>query len=88
MDLDLMDVHNQVRFVEDAVGLESNLLYIVSYKDSYVEGETCQYEEIDFNKALEIYEILKGQDGVEGLAILEYNMMSKKYKLIHEEEMA
>lgn len=88
MDWDLMDIDDQVRFVEDAVGLESNLLYIVIYKDSYAEGETCQHEEIDFGKALEIYEILKGQDGVEGLAILEYNMMSKKYKLIHEEEMA
>jgi len=88
MDLDLMDIDDQVRFVEDAVGLEPDVIYVVIYRDSYAEGETCQYEEIDFGKAMKIYEILKGQDGVEDLAILEYNMMSKKYKLIHEEEMA
>jgi len=58
-----------------------NSLYIVTGIDTDIQ-EKFEYEQPSLSKAIEIYDILKDQEDINSLVILEYDLLKQQYHMI------
>ncbi len=58
-----------------------NSLYIVTGIDTDI-NKKFEYEEPTLQRAMEIYNSLKDESDISGLAILEYNLSEKRYHIV------
>jgi hypothetical protein len=56
-------------------------IYIVTGIDTDIQ-EKFEYEESTLSKAIEIYGVLKTQDDINSLVVLEYNLLKQQYHMI------